>query len=164
MKTLNNYIQEALIKKDTKLKEYYFQPTSFKELRSLIEQLLNERGKNADLNDIDVSKVTEFYQPYTSIFDGLDPHNIDISQWNVSRVRDMTGLFYNCKNFNCDLSQWKVNNVELMQSMFEGCEKFKGEGLENWKPIKCTPPELMLNIFKNSGVKKYPSWYKECRR
>ncbi len=162
MKTLNNYVNEALIKKDTKISHYNYHPKDFDELRSLLKQLLEERGKNADLNDIDVSKVTEFYHPYTSIFDGLDPHNIDISQWNVSCIRDMTGLFYNCKNFNCDLSQWKVNNVELMQSMFEGCEKFKGEGLENWTP-KCTLPELMLNIFKNSGVKKYPSWYKECK-
>jgi hypothetical protein len=34
---------------------YNYHPESKKELRILIEQLLEERGKNANLNDIDVS-------------------------------------------------------------------------------------------------------------
>jgi len=34
---------------------YNYHPESKQELRTLIKQLLKERGENADLNDIDVS-------------------------------------------------------------------------------------------------------------
>ena len=54
MKTLNNYINEALIKKDTKIKIYNYYPKDIFELREIIEKRL-KNNKNADLTDIDVS-------------------------------------------------------------------------------------------------------------
>ena len=57
MKTLNNYINEALIKKDTKISIYNYYPKDKDELKSLIEKLLKERGKNANLNDIDLTNL-----------------------------------------------------------------------------------------------------------
>ena len=40
------------------------------------------------------------------LFYKLDPHNIDISEWDVSNATSLAQMFYECKNFNCDLSQW----------------------------------------------------------
>ena len=136
MKTLNNYISEALIKKDTKIRIYNYQPKDQYELRDLLEQLLKERGKDADLNDIDVSNITSMAYGINTdrrgLFNGLDPHNIDISEWDVSNVQDMRYMFTNCINFNCDLSKWDVSNVETMRRTFLRCEKFTGKGLSEW--------------------------------
>ena len=83
MKTLNRFIIEKLkLGKDTKIYNYNFYPKNFDELKSLIKQLLKERGKDADLNDIDVSQVTTFDDPNKrlGLFYELDPYNIDISK------------------------------------------------------------------------------------
>ena len=56
-----------------------------KELRELIKQRINEQGPNCDLNDIDVSRVTDMsYLFFESSFNG------DISRWDVSNVTNMS--------------------------------------------------------------------------
>ena len=138
MKTLNNYINEALIKKNTKIQQYKYYPKNFDELRSLLEKLLEERGKDANLNDIDVSQVTSFYSdmPRPSglgLFEKLDPHNIDISDWDVSNVENMKRLFYECENFTGKgLENWDVSNVKDMEKTFKHCYEFTGTQVENW--------------------------------
>lgn len=153
MITLNNFIVERLkLGKDTKVFQYKYHPKDLYELRDLLKQLLDERGPNADLNDIDVSQVTTFFiEEYGLwLFSNLDPHNIDISGWDVSNVENMRCTFYNCPNFNCNLSRWNVSNVENMMGMFHTCENFTGDGLENWKPIKCKDMSCMF-----IGCKKF---------
>ena len=40
--------------------------------------------------------------------------NSDLSEWDVSNVKNITFMFTYCKNFNCDLSKWKVKpNIEV---------------------------------------------------
>ena len=123
---------------------YNYHPKTKDELRNIIEDKLAE-NKNADLNDIDVSRITNM----SDLFTGLDPHNINIKYWNVSNVKDMSSMFFICKNFNCDLSNWDVSNVENMNSMFYGCKNFTGEGLENWKTIKCIKMDFMFSSCEN---------------
>ena len=136
MKTLNSFIIEKLkLGKNIQINNYNFFPKDFDELRSLLEQLLEERGPHADLNDIDVSQVTSFgdtiktgkYKSYWGLFYGLNPHNIDISEWNVSKVENMRGVFFNCKNFDCDLSKWDVSGVKYMDFIFDGCNSLKNK-------------------------------------
>ena len=110
---------------------YNYYPDTFNELRDLLKQLLEKRGKDADLNDIDVSQIITFCDKNTGLFEGLDPHNIDISNWDVSNVENMRYMFQNCTNFNSDLSNWDVSNVTHMYSMFYYCEKFNSD-LSNW--------------------------------
>ena len=58
MKSLTRYIQEKLvIRKSTSFNHKYF-PETKEELRDIIEQCIKQEGKNVDLNDIDVSKIT----------------------------------------------------------------------------------------------------------
>ena len=170
MKTLNNYIVEHLeystfpiterlhITKQTR--GYSCQPKNVKELRKILENRLAE-DKNADLNDIDISNIKYFYNSDTStgLFEGLDPHNIDISLWDVSNVEDMSFMFDGCENFNCNLSDWDVSNVEDMQYMFNNCKKFKGKGLDKWDPVNCTD---MYGMFTGCTViNNSPKWYKQ---
>ena len=117
MKQLITYISEKLhLDKDTKIEadyHYHYYPENRVELKSLVNKLIKERGNDADLNDIDVSKVTNMQNMFES-----SKFNGDISEWNVSNVKDMCGMFYKSK-FNRDISEWNVSNVKDMSFMFK---------------------------------------------
>ena len=44
--------------------------------------------------------------------------NQDISGWNVSKVLDMSEMFFANTSFNQNLSSWNVSNVTNMKEMF----------------------------------------------
>ena len=155
MKQLNIFIQEKLkLNKDIEIDEYIEHPKDRIELRKIIEERL-KKDKDADLNDIDISKIWTL----NFLFQHLDPHNINISKWNTSNVKHMNGVFLNCDNFDCDLGDWDVSNVQDMYAMFNGCDKFTGEGLEKWKPSSNINMQQMFESCKS--LKNKPSWYHE---
>ena len=124
MKSLKSYIQEKLIiKKSTNYK--YF-PKTKEELQDIILKRIKDGGDEIDLNDIDVSKITDMSELFTQTnFNG------DISNWNVSNVTNMRFMFYRCKLFNQDISNWNVSNVTDMSGMFLTCTKFN-QDISNW--------------------------------
>ena len=90
-----NYIKEKLTIK--KRKHNYF-PKTKEELQDIIKKRIEKEGFEVDLNDIDVSNIT-----------------------------DMSWLFLYL-NFNCDISNWDVSKVIHTGFMFERCaidEKYK---------------------------------------
>ena len=99
------------------------------------------------LEDWDVSNVKDM----SGMFEECEKFNCDLSNWDVSSVRYMNGMFQGCEKFNSDLSKWNVSNVENMSSMFEGCEKFNSD-LSNWDVNKVTNMRFMFN-----GCKKFNS-------
>ena len=155
MKNLQDIIQEKLkIGSKTKVSEYKYYPKDKDELKELLKKLIIERGKDANLNDIDTSKITDM----SNLFKWLDPHNIDISKWNVSNVIDIKGMFYGCENFNSDLSNWNVFNVKNMYCMFYDCKNFNSD-LSEWDVSKVTNIKKM---FMGCSLEKNPpKWYKE---
>ena len=82
-------------------------------IKDIIRYAINKLGNNADLNFIDVSKVTSMLE----MFSNYSKFNGDISNWNVSNVKDMSYMFESSK-FNGDISNWDVSNVTNMFSMF----------------------------------------------
>ena len=155
MKNIICFIIEKLkLNKDIKFDEYTCHPKDRFELSDILEERLKE-DKNADLNDIDISKLFSL----NFLFKALDPHNIKIDQWNTSNIKHMQGVFMGCKNFDCDLSNWDVSNVEDMYGTFYGCRKFTGQGLENWNPKKCK--NFIYTFEKCTSLKNKPSWYKK---
>ena len=88
-----------------------------KELKELIIQRIREQGLNCDLNDIDVSKVTDMSELFMSSKFEHSTFNGDISGWNVSNVEYMNRMFENSK-FNGDLSRWDASKVRNMYCMF----------------------------------------------
>ena len=91
MKSLSQYINETL-KVTSKSKvnelEYSYHPKTKDELKELVIKLMKERGNEADLNDIDTSKIKDMsWMFYNSKFNG------DISKWDVSNVKDMSYMF-----------------------------------------------------------------------
>ena len=62
MKNLKQYIQEGIkINSKSKVNQYNYHPKDINELSDIIDELIKERGNNADLNDIDTSNVTNMY-------------------------------------------------------------------------------------------------------
>ena len=66
-------------------------------------------------------------------------------------------MFYYCYDFDSDLSDWDVSNVKDMSYMFTVCENFKGKGLENWDVSKV---EDMKYMFGGCDKMTIPNWYK----
>ena len=152
MKSLVNFIQEGLKLGSSKIKseEYTEHPKIKDELRDiLIERLPDD--PNADLNDIDVSAITDM----SYLFAGLDPHNIKIDRWDVSNVINMTSMFNGRKNFNADISGWDVKNVTYMNYMFDGCKKFD-QDLSSWQLPNITYNTRYLKAFANTPIENKP--------
>ena len=149
MKSLTHYIQEKLVIK--KIKYNYF-PQTKEELRDIIENRIKQEGNEVDLNDIDVSKITDM----SYLFEETD-FNGDISSWNVSNVTNMRSMFFGCKEFNCDISNWDVSNIKDMSCMFWKCSKFNSN-ISNWNVSNVKNTEY---IFDNCPIEeKYKPKFK----
>ena len=48
-----------------------------------------------------------------------------IAGWDVSNVRDMSGMFQGARSFNGDISKWDVSSVVTMKNMFRNAGSFK---------------------------------------
>ena len=95
------------------------------ELKNKIQELYKEQGEGETL---DVSSLTNFIcDDFSNIFRGFKKvkHIIGLEDWDVSKVTNMKGMFYNCENFNSDLSNWDVSSVRNMYGMFDGCKSLK---------------------------------------
>ena len=154
MKQINKYIQERLhINKDTGNNNYNYHPKTRDELQELVNQLIEERGNDADLNDIDTSEITDMSYMFTySKFNG------DISNWDVNNVKNMQEMFYNSKFSakNGDISKWDVSNVNNMKYMF--CYSEFNVDISNWDVSNVKDMSFM---FTNSPLEKNPpKWYK----
>ena len=151
MKQLNQYIKEKLIinqRFDEKLiinKDYHdnvIVVKSFDELRNIIEDRYYKLGAGTeqnpiDFNDIDVSNIDSFCNKGIGIFEYTKFKYIDISEWDVSNIKSMRGMFFMCKELKSvgDISEWDVSNVTSMTSMFDGCILFN-QDLSKWNVSK----------------------------
>ena len=123
MKSLPQYIQEKLIIKKSKSNNYKYFPETKEQLKDIILQRIEAEGKEVNLNNIDVSKITDM----SHLFANTD-FNGDISEWDVSNVKNMSYMFSNCESFNQDISNWDVSNVVDSDNMLYNCpieEKYK---------------------------------------
>ena len=127
MKSLKSYIQEKLIiKKSNKQSNnnYKYFPKDKNELKDIILQRIEAEGNKVDLNDIDVSEITDMSELFKNFFNFRG----NISQWDVSNVTNMQGMFAWCEAFNQDISNWDVPKVKYVEDIFKGCqieEKYK---------------------------------------
>ena len=176
MKSLIKYLNEKLIinqRFDEKLiinknykSPYTCAPISWDELRKIIDDRYKKLGPGTkqnpiDFSDVDVSNIDSFYNDNTDkgIFDSTKFKYIDISYWNVSNIKNMSYMFYDCKRLETvgDLSKWNVSNVENMRCMFFDCKQLKSVGdLSNWDVSKVKNVNCM---FGGCTEKIIPYWY-----
>ena len=139
MKMSKQYTHEKLI---------VISPKSFNKLRKIIEDRYDKLGARTkqnpiDFNDIDVSNIYSFYNynKNKGIFDGTKFKYIDISDWDVSNVTDMSGTFFDCSELKSvgDLSSWNVSKVTDMKCMFSYCNTLVSVGnISKWNVSNVT--------------------------
>ena len=134
IKLFKSYIEKFKIKN----KKYNYFPKTKEELKDIIKQRIKKDGPKVDLNDIDVSKITDM----SGLFKGIR-FNGDISKWDVSNVTNMKWMFWGCSKFNQDISNWNVSNVTDMRCMFLGCETFN-QNISNWNVSNVKDMSLMF--------------------
>ena len=109
-----------------------------KTIMQIVKSEIARLGKDADLNHIDVSQVTDM----SALFAKTDFQG-DVSQWDVSNVKYMYYTFERCFDFNCDLSGWNVSSVKDMNGMFYYCSKFN-QDISSWDVSKVTDMNWMF--------------------
>lgn len=91
--------------------------------------------------------------------------NPDVSNWDVSNVREMGYMFSLCSGnaFNPDVSNWNVSKVESMYEMFHSCsgDAFRGgrgvdgSGIANWQ-LKTGNNAVNMNSFMSLSKTQDP--------
>ena len=106
------------------VKSYIFVPFDKIELKLKIADVLGK--KNHGMKIWNVKLVRDM----SSLLADKN-FNVDISQWDVSMVTNMSSMFGGASSFNQSLSSWNVSNVRNMSWMFCGAESFN-QSLECW--------------------------------
>ena len=94
---------------------------------------------NGNISNWNVSRVTSI----RGMFKGARRFNGNISKWDVSRVLEMRDTFSNAQKFNADISKWDVSRVKDMERMFEDAEKFNAD-ISKWDVSKVTNMDRMF--------------------
>jgi len=111
-----------------------------------LKQAVNEWLDNPDsaktkyghISDWDVSKVTDMSKMFQR-----SSFNQDISKWDVSNVTDMDNMFLGA-SFNQDIGEWDVSNVTNMNRMFMQAKSFN-QDIGKWDVSKVTNMEKMFH-------------------
>jgi len=61
----------------------------------------------------------------------LSCYHGDLSNWDVSKVKNMTCMFAMNFGFNGDISRWKVNHLTYTLGMFSSAMAFEGD-ISRW--------------------------------
>ncbi len=148
--------------------------TTNEDLQKKIQELYKEQGKGETL---DVSSLTKLIKcdDFSNLFRDFYKvkHIIGLEDWDVSNVKNMSGMFSNCRNFNCDLSKWDVSKVKSMAGMFQGCKKFNSD-LSKWDVSGVKNMMFMFQNCKNfnsdlskwdvSSVEDMDSMFWNCKK
>lgn len=123
-----------------------FVPQSRAELKAAVDACINispvgdcAQGPNGAIGSWDVSRVTDM----SWMFWGEPSFNGDISKWDVTSVTDMSWMFWGAKSFNGDISKWNVASVTTMKQMFYEATSFNGD-ISRWDVSSVSSMEQMF--------------------
>jgi surface protein len=96
----------------------------------------------------------------SSLFEGKELFDDDLTGWDVSAVKSMERMFYGCTNFNGDVSTWNTENVEDMEDLFFRATAFDGN-LTSWNTSRVTTMsglfcELSRSLFYGAHTVSSP--------
>jgi surface protein len=114
-----------------------------------MDWLFYQTDFNGDISQWDVSNVTSMRGMFdNSLFNG------NISRWNVSRAENMVEMFQRSP-FNGDISRWNISSAKKFDFMFKNCP-FEHD-LSNWK----LPETTLQRAFDTSWERYYAQRQKE---
>ena len=104
-------------------------------ISELVCELLDLRGVDADMNDIDVSEVTNMDHLFSHMNARENNKKIasfcgDISGWQTGNVKIFNCFLQSNASFNGDISGWDVHSCEDFSNMFED-SNFNGD-ISKW--------------------------------
>ena len=105
------------------------------------------------ISDWDVSRVTDMSQ----LFCDDDDFDEDLSRWQTGNVTNMHAMFYGASSFTSDLSKWQTGNVTDMSEMFCDASSFTSD-LSQWQTGNVTDTSEMLDR-SGIGFQERPHWY-----
>jgi surface protein len=88
----------------------------------------------------DVSKIENM----SYMFFAARTFNQNIGSWNVSNVTNMSGMFYYADAFNQNIGSWNVSKVTNMSSMFNNANYFN-QDIGNWNVSNVTNMSFMFS-------------------
>lgn len=117
-----------------------YTPQGCEELRAAVAAY----PENIDrYGSIEFWNITNLIPNMRNIFDGKII-NFDLSQWDVSYVRNMNNMFVNCNfKINPKIHNWNVSNVKNMRGMFAS-SNFRYD-ISNWNTSKVEDMSYMFS-------------------
>lgn len=159
MKPIKKYISEKLVlNKDTfKRPEIKNHPETAQDLKDIIVHKIrnNNNSETLDLNDIDVSEITDMRLLFNvpKIRAALHDYNIkkiDINYWNTKNVTNMSYMFYQCFTIEeINISNINVESLDNADGMFNDCKKLKHLDLSSWNTDKLRRSSAMFKTCVN---------------
>ncbi|MDL5514291.1 BspA family leucine-rich repeat surface protein [Arenibacter sp. M-2] len=107
---------------------------------------------NASFSEWDVSNITGMF----GVFIDCPLFNQDISNWYVDNVTDMGSMFAGAYSFNQDISSWNVSNVIRMSGLFNRASSFN-QDIGDWNVSKVNDMGYMFNSA-NSFNQDISNW------
>jgi surface protein len=117
---------------------------------------------NIDVTAIDTPDLllcTSLFQTFGACSNLINA-NGSISNWNVSTIVSMTGVFSSCLLFNKPLNNWNTSNVVVMSGMFQFASSFN-QNIGSWNVSKVTDFLAMFQgatQFNNGGSSDINNW------
>ena len=95
----------------------------------------SNRLESLNVSNFNTSKVTDM----SGMFHGIKPTELDLSSFDTSKVTDMSEMFGWCTNIvSLDLSHFNTSQVTDMSGMFGWCLNLKSLNISNWNMSKVT--------------------------
>lgn len=113
--------------------------------------------KILDVSNWDVSKVKNFSGMFSCSSDyGTTPmiiDTLDVSNWNTSSATDMNSMFYGCKGpGSIDVSGWDVSKVKTFDHMFAHSYLTIGD-ISKWNvSTECTNLNAIFHTVQNTAL------------
>jgi len=85
--------------------------------------------------------------------------SIPVSNWNTSKVTDMSKMFGNCSNLiDLDVSKWNTSAVTDMSLMFDGCYELVNLDVSKWNTSAVTNMKYMFSYSRSLAKLDVSRW------
>lgn len=132
------------------IQEYFDEYSGTVYLPNNREDLLFLVACHIPFNSIDVSNITDMSDVFYNFDNTQAQMDISgISNWNVSNVTNMSGMFEGANIPNLDISKWDVSKVENMSNMFY---MFRGSSDFDISEWDTSNVRAMEKMFSHSNI------------